>query len=160
MGKRGPRPQPTKLKLLRGNPGRRPVNENEPNPAAVKGCPAPPEWLLPEAAAEWNRLAPELQSLGLLTVLDLNTLARFCQCWAHYRAADQSVIEQGRTLELKSKEGTIKSIGPNPNVAIAMKMADECRRLGSMFGLDPSSRSLLGVETVKPSKLNAFRGAS
>jgi hypothetical protein len=28
----GPRPTPTYLKLLRGNPGRRPINKNEPKP--------------------------------------------------------------------------------------------------------------------------------
>ena len=28
----GRKPLPTKIKLLRGNPGRRPLNENEPEP--------------------------------------------------------------------------------------------------------------------------------
>ena len=47
MATRGRKPKPTALKLLEGNPGKRPLNDREPVPprAALK-CPA---WLLPEA---------------------------------------------------------------------------------------------------------------
>ena len=47
MATRGRKPKPTALKVLEGNPGKRPLNDREPVPprAALK-CPA---WLLPEA---------------------------------------------------------------------------------------------------------------
>ena len=47
MATRGRKPKPTALKLLEGNPGKRPLNGREPVPprAALK-CPA---WLLPDA---------------------------------------------------------------------------------------------------------------
>ena len=44
MGKRGPRPQPTQLRLVRGNPGKRAINKLEPKPDG--GIPAKPAWLV------------------------------------------------------------------------------------------------------------------
>ena len=48
MGRRGPTPEPTVLRMLRGNPGRRPLNDSEPQPEPLSEqdrraiCPA---WL-------------------------------------------------------------------------------------------------------------------
>ena len=46
MATRGRKPKPTALKVLEGNPGKRPLNENEPIPP--KGSIKCPSWLLPE----------------------------------------------------------------------------------------------------------------
>ncbi len=34
MGQRGPAPKPTALRILEGNPGKRPLNASEPRPRA------------------------------------------------------------------------------------------------------------------------------
>ena len=44
MGARGPAPEPTALKILAGNPGKRKLPENEPQPQGTPICPA---WLSP-----------------------------------------------------------------------------------------------------------------
>ena len=47
MATRGRKPKPTALKLLEGNPGKRPLNEHEPIPPTGKiRCPS---WLEEEA---------------------------------------------------------------------------------------------------------------
>ena len=51
----GRKPKPTKLKLLAGNPGGRPLPENEPQPDPA--IPDPPDWMEGEALAEWRRIA-------------------------------------------------------------------------------------------------------
>ena len=56
MAKRGPKPQPTALKLLRGTRADR-VNDAEPCPPP--GEPAPPAYLDAEGLAEWGRRAPD-----------------------------------------------------------------------------------------------------
>lgn len=48
---RGPRPKPTALKLVQGNPGKRPLPENEPQVIEPVGGP-PADWA-PEAKALW-----------------------------------------------------------------------------------------------------------
>jgi phage terminase small subunit len=73
---RGRKPTPTRLKVLTGNPGKRPLNaaEHHPEPA-VPDC--PPE-LGPVARREWDRLVSELAPLRLLTHLDRAALAAYC----------------------------------------------------------------------------------
>jgi len=51
----GRRPTSRQLKLLNGNPGKRPIPEDEPEP--VSGWPDKPPGLLVKASAEWDRLA-------------------------------------------------------------------------------------------------------
>ena len=70
---RGRRPKPTRLKVLTGNPGKRPLNTEEPMPEiAIPECPIE---LGPVAKREWDRLVGELASLRLLTNLDRAALA-------------------------------------------------------------------------------------
>ena len=58
----GPPPTPTNLKLLRGNPGKRKLNTNEPDPApAIPPCPG---HLDKVAKKEWRRISKELLALG------------------------------------------------------------------------------------------------
>jgi hypothetical protein len=47
---RGRKPKPTFLKVLDGNPGKRPLNDQEPRPP--QGIPDRPDWLDAEAQAE------------------------------------------------------------------------------------------------------------
>ena len=54
----GRKPKPTAIKELEGNPGKRKLNKKEPKPD--KEMPVCPEWLLPEAKAEWERLCEKL----------------------------------------------------------------------------------------------------
>ena len=69
MATRGRKPKPTALKILEGNPGKRPINGSEPVPP--KGGLKCPTWLLPEAKKEWKRLASSLEVMGVLTMADL-----------------------------------------------------------------------------------------
>ena len=73
---RGRKPKPTQLKVLDGNPGRRPLNDREPQPP--EGAPEPPEFLDAEARAEWFRTAGVLQQMGTLSKADRAPLAAFC----------------------------------------------------------------------------------
>ena len=56
-----PKPMPTALKILTGNRGKRPLNENEPKPKVKKL--KPPEYLDKVAKKEWSRIAPILPDL-------------------------------------------------------------------------------------------------
>ena len=75
MAARGRKPKPTALKVLEGNPGKRPLNDHEPIPP--KGELKCPSWLLPEAKKEWKRLASSLEAMGVLTMADLTAFAGY-----------------------------------------------------------------------------------
>ena len=72
---RGRKPLPSNVVRLRGNPGKRRLNDGEPRPAPV--VPACPACLGEEARKEWQRLARELGELGLLTRMDRGMLAAY-----------------------------------------------------------------------------------
>lgn len=135
----GANPKPTHLKLLEGNPGKRPLPTQEPQPAKVG--PEPPQDLTGEALAEWNRLAPELARLGLLTVVDRPFLVVLCEAWATYRLAREILARDGLLVQSVRDGSLVK----NPAAQIARDQADLMMRYGSRFGLSPSDRVRLAV---------------
>lgn len=99
MATRGRKPKPTALKVLEGNPGKRPLNTDEPKPK--KKAPKCPSWLEPEAKKEWRRMSKTLEKIGVLTQVDGAAFAGYCQAYARWREAE----------EFLTKHGTIKDNG-------------------------------------------------
>ena len=93
MATRGRKPKPTAIKLLEGNPGKRPLNTKEPIPPKEEAvCPS---WLLPEAQKAWSKIAPMLENLGILSCLDISALAGYCQSYARWKDAKEQVAKRG-----------------------------------------------------------------
>ena len=100
MATRGRKPKPTALKVLEGNPGKRPLNEYEPVPP--KGTIECPDWLEEEAKREWERLAPSLEAMGVLTTADLTAFAGYCQAYARWREAEEFISQHGSIFQTPS----------------------------------------------------------
>ena len=65
----GRRPQPTNVLKMRGNPGKRPLNDAEPKPPdapVVK-----PGYLSAVAGVVWDEIAPIAEAMGTLTAADV-----------------------------------------------------------------------------------------
>ena len=140
---RGRRPKPTRLKLLTGNPGKRPMNENEPKPEVV--VPECPPELSPAARQEWDRLVDELGALRMLTNLDRAALAAYCGAYALWAEATEAIQKYGAMI--KSPQGfPIQS----PYLAIANRQSEIMMRIASEFGLTPASRSRISAPTAPP----------
>jgi P27 family predicted phage terminase small subunit len=160
---RGRPPKPTKLKLLTGNPGKRPLNASEPKPAAV--VPKCPAWLDAEAKQKWKQVAPQLARLGLLTVVDGDALAAYCQAWAEFRQATEVLQQEGRVVRVggllaEDDDGQEAWIGyqlqPHPAVAQQRSAWQAIKSFAALFGLDPSSRSKLHVAGQEHDELAEF----
>lgn len=137
MGKRGPLPQSAALKILAGNPGKRPIRRGT---SAASGAVACPEWLKGEARAEWKRLAPALLKAEILKPVDQVSFSIYCQTIARWREC-QRVIDQHGPLYLNARG----SLLARPEVAMGIKWGKEARALGAEFGLSPASRARLEV---------------
>lgn len=138
---RGPRPMPTALKIQNGNPGKRPLNANEPRPRlATPKCPA---WLDAEAKRKWRQLARELSALGLLTAIDGDTLAAYCQAWAEFKLATETLAKEGRTFRTVSGY-----LAPHPAVAQQRSAWQAVRAFAALFGLDPADRSRINAPAL------------
>ena len=146
---RGRKPKPTRLKLIAGNPGKRPLNKHEPKPEPkVPTCPA---HLCPAAKAEWKRLARELFLLGIVTDLDRAALAAYCQAYGRWAEAERKLKETPMLLKLPS--GYIQ---PSPWLAIANKQLELMAKYMAEIGLSPVSRTR--VEARPPYHRSKFDG--
>ena len=170
-------PKPTALKALQGNPGKRPLNGNEPRPPA--GTVKPPSWLKGKARTAWRWLAAVLEEMGVLTTADPHALGLLCDAYAEYIEARAIVrklgaVYESRVVKASSKRVSLEEeakgeeeadtswsvmIRPRPEVAMA---ADAWRRIHRMlteFGLTPSSRSKLHpVEAEEKDPFAEFLG--
>ncbi len=155
---RGKLPRPTRLKEAAGNPGKRRHNRSEPEFKPADPA-QPPEWLSDAAKAEWERVAPHLSGLGLLTVVDVAALAGYCTCHAHWLEAEAFIREHGMTATLRDDKGIVKSVIQVPEVAIALKMLDKIRQFAAEFGFTPSSRGRIEVDKVRSDSVDHLAAA-
>jgi len=152
MGRRGPAPAPTRLKLLRGETRPSRVNYREPKPAS--GLPEKPLDLGPAADAAWEIVLAELGHTGVLTRADgfivrgfAETVARYLQASSLY-AASGPLIRGARANELVR----------NPLHAIVRDDLALMVSLARELGLSPSARSgLRAAQGNEPGgRLEAF----
>src|SRR5262245_59243797 len=135
---RGRRPKPTRLKVLAGNPGKRPLNESEPRPEPV--VPERPLELGEVARREWDRLAAELGTLRITTNLDRGALAAYCGAYALWAEAMEAIQKYGSMI--KSPSGfPVQS----PYLAIANRQTEIMMRIAAEFGTTPASRSRISA---------------
>lgn len=134
MGARGFAPEPTCIRILKGNPGKRPLNMREPKPKPVR--PICPAWLDAEAKREWRRIVPELDALGMLGKIDRAALSGYCECWAQWQQAVRILQTKGLTIITLS--GYMQQ---RPEVSIAQKSLGLLKGFCQEFGLTPSARS-------------------
>jgi P27 family predicted phage terminase small subunit len=134
MGLRGPAPRPTSLRILEGNPSKRPLNRNEPKPRLK--IPPCPDHLDDVAKSEWKRLVKILAQMKLLTEADYIALANLCQAFSRMVKAERELAESG--LLYTTRSGYVQQ---NPLISIINSSVETITKLCREFGLTPSSRS-------------------
>ena len=136
---RGRKPKPTRLKLLEGNPGKRPINGREPKPPGnLPSCPA---HLSATAKTEWKRLARNLNKMGVLTEIDRAAMAAYCQAYGRWVEAERKLAETPALL--KTPAGYVQA---SPWIGIANKQLELMAKFMAELGLTPSSRSRLAIQ--------------
>jgi len=154
MGQRGPQPQPARLKLLNGNPGKRPINlADGVNPEVA--VPDAPSHLIKEARKEWRRITVELVALGLISRLDRAELAMYCQNWGKLVLLEDALA---RRMTAAAEAGDDPLIGmvdvaqsgyrmKNVEVTLIDQFEEKCHKFLQSFGLSPASRSRVTPST-------------
>jgi P27 family predicted phage terminase small subunit len=139
----GRKPKPTAIKLLAGNPGKRALNHAEPKPRVV--LPRPPEHLSDDEKAKWKLTVKELYPLGLITTIDKDALAMYCVIFVRWLKAEKMVRDKGEII--KTAAGNIIQ---NPYLSIANRALEQLNKLGTEFGMTPSSRSRVKTDLTDP----------
>jgi P27 family predicted phage terminase small subunit len=139
----GRKPQPTALKKLNGNPGKRPLPENEVTPTGKAG--EAPEWLSEIGKRKWNEIKAILESINLVTDADRDFLAVYCDSYAEYVELTGLIEKQGR-ISVSEKGAPYQ----NPLVGQKNKAVEKMIKIGARFGMSPSDRTGLQIEIAMP----------
>ena len=146
---RGRKPKPTAQKKLAGNPGKRALNNDEPQFTTVRNI-DPPEWLSERAATMWKMLIPELLREKVVALTDLHNVEAFCTAYDKWRMSEEAVQKFGIVVE--SSQGSPMK---NPALTAANESMRQMVTFGSMLGLDPASRTRL-IGGNKEKETNEF----
>ena len=146
---RGRLPTPTVLRELRGNPARRPLNDDEPEITPAEVSVQPPDHLDEEARKEWERLIPILTASRLLTTGDLVIFALYCYYWSEWKRQciemETNVVRGPYRITKGNKKADGSDGDPytfwNPARTVRDAAADKAARYAAELGLTPSSRT-------------------
>ena len=129
----GRQPEPTKLKELKGIPGKI-VEPYFPEASII-----PPPYLSGHALDMWNEMAPGLFANGLLTVADIPLFAEFCTSYKNMREANDILDKDGLLIE--GRQGAVVK---NPAWQIKRDATESMMKIGGRFGMTPADRVRLG----------------
>lgn len=136
------------LKLITGNPGKRPLNlADGVNPEVA--VPTAPQHLTREAKKEWKRISAELVELGLISRIDRAALSLYCQAWGHLELLERSLNASINAAVDDGKDGarafyfvTDKGYqAQTVTVQLINTLRGQVHTYLKAFGMDPSSRS-------------------
>lgn len=145
MGKRGPKPTPRQKLKLQGTFSESRYGGTDPS---YEGAVIPPPWLTGPALDEWNRLAPDLERMKLLSAGDAFAFASYCACVAEFVEAREHVEAEGAIID-----------GPNGGqlvngwLAVMRKAREQALKIAAEFGMTPSARRNVHPESTEPDEL-------
>ena len=130
---------PTALRILRGNPSKRPLPKNEPTPPA--GPLRPPPEITGALADLWDELAAPLVAMGCLTVADTAGFAKL----VHLEYAMRELSKTMATDTTAARE--------------FVRLATLALRFYDRHGMTPSARASLVVNKPNNDPLRDFLAA-
>ncbi len=137
----GRKPKTAEQKRRVGNPGKRPINGNEPEPGP--GPPPMPGHLTEVGRETWAWLVGELEEMRVLARCDVAILAMYCNAWSDYVAAREEIASVGVGGFVLTGGAGGGYINPMMNVA-AMREKQLHQCVGEL-GLSGVARARLNV---------------
>lgn len=99
-----------------------------------------PSWLVdPVAKKEYKRIVKQLKDIDIMTNLDVDLLAMYCQAYAQYQKATEELRNQPLMITKYDKFDRPYQV-ENPLIKIQIKYSDEIKKIASQMGLSISSR--------------------
>lgn len=150
MGKRGPKPKPTAAKRRAGNPGRRKLNDQEPQP--TPGAPPMPAHVEvnPLAIEIWNAACANMAQQGTLAQSDGAAIAMYACNYARQIKMEIEVFGDGPVAV--SDKGNDYIAGKMQVLALVQKVVIS---MIAILGLSPTART--GIHATPPVKTKTKR---
>jgi P27 family predicted phage terminase small subunit len=148
MGKRGPAPKPTRLKLLHGQRQESRLNRSAPKPT---GGLTMPRGMSKAAQTVWRRVVKAMAASGILTSADADALRIYAEAMDRYTVAAELLAAAG-PLVPGPRGHDVK----NPLSQIVRDNANLAKVFGQALGLAPAAREGLHVADTDEDPLEAW----
>ena len=79
--------------------------------------------------------------MRLLTHVDQDALAAYCQIYARWKAAEEFIQQHGEVYPVRDDQGNVRRMKVYPQVAIASSLLQMLRSYQQEFGMTPSART-------------------
>lgn len=146
MARRGRKPEPEQLRILKGLPAGRGAGSIAP------GRPELPEHLDQVARDEWSRMIPILESMGILSEDSGPALSAYCAAFSRYREAEALIRAEGIVIPT-ARGGRVA----HPATRVSRDAAHTMLKVLSEFGCTPASRRGANVRPPQePDELDEF----
>ena len=129
---------PTAIKLVRGNPGQRKINDAEPTPPPAELD--APKSLDGVALEKWNEIVPLLDSMGVFTQADRSTVERYCQIFEQWVDVKKHVKENGMTQLTQTGYSQLTAEG-----SLFRSLPSDLLKIEREFGMTAAARSSMKV---------------
>lgn len=146
------RPKPTETKLAEGNRGHRPIENDDFQPERI--MPEMPKGLSRAGKREWSFISRVLFDKGVLTEVDRQALAGYCEAFGQAEEALRGIKKYGQVIGIpllvretgepvldRAGFPIVSKLEKNPSVGIYIEMAKLMKSFLIEFGLTPASRS-------------------
>lgn len=143
----GRKAKPRALKLIDGNPGNRPIEEEV---RFTRGLPPKPADLSDDAEWLWDQVIDQMQGVGLLKPLDAASLEVLCETFARWRAATRKRRQEG--ILATNSQGLVRA----PWVAVEAAAGKEFRAWCAEYGLTPAAERNLAPDDEAADAGNPF----
>ena len=139
--------KPTQLKVLQGSRvrGDREAAKNAANPKlAIPPCPT---WLDAKSRKQWDKIAPQLVALGLLSVIDGDLFGAYAETSARYGDVCSKLEDLNDWVSTTPNGFEVQAA----LVSIRNTLQKQLISLGREFGLSPAARSSIKVDVAQGS---------
>lgn len=149
MGQRGPKPKNPALKMLAGNPGKRPIAGTS-APRFAPGAPKCPGWLNAEARKVFRRVVGELADADVCATVDADLIASYAAAVADLAAVSTAIDRGGVVIAVPTFNRNGKPTGhsaerPNPLLRTKDALMGRVRQLADALGIGPAARLRAGA---------------
>ena len=111
----------------------------------ITEIPNPPSYLCMEAKKVFRVTAQQLADKGILDVVNINTVLLYASEMGKYIETEKNLKRQGRTTEVRNKDGILMKVIRNPLDRMASEYLANATRLASELGITPASASRVKI---------------
>jgi P27 family predicted phage terminase small subunit len=149
-GNRGPKSLPANVHTLRGNPSHKPLAQLLDDVVRPEvAVPRAPRHFTAGALAEWRRITPHLEKLGLISHIDRAALVVYCDAWSEYVWACERIESYNAEEPEDSRTGDRGRIWNTPSgykqISVALQIKNRAAEVMvkslAEFGMSPAARS-------------------